>query len=257
MFLFVTPVAILLINSLAALLPAFFLLRYIYRQDQVEKEPPRLLFQLFLRGCLAALCALAVELVASQLLDGLVSSERSVYLYLEAFLVIAAVEEGAKLLFLHGRVWNERHFNYRFDGIVYSVFVSLGFAALENIFYVFGSGLSVALPRALLAVPAFAIEHNLMAACFGRNACPFRLNNGERTSVSAVKNIVAEACACLVRHTFNLDFNTSLTCKSKVFRFQNFPSCLTEIKVDIKLSCGGFAHIRRLFMLYILALFQI
>ena len=154
MFLFVTPVAILLINSLAALLPAFFLLRYIYRQDQVEKEPPCLLFQLFLRGCLAALCALAVELVASQLLDGLVSSERSVYLYLEAFLVIAAVEEGAKLLFLHGRVWNERHFNYRFDGIVYSVFVSLGFAALENIFYVFGSGLSVALPRALLAVPA-------------------------------------------------------------------------------------------------------
>ena len=144
----------LFIESLAALLPALFLLRYIYRQDRVEKEPARLLWQLFGLGCLSAVCALAGELAATEVLNGLVSAEHPLYLWLEAFVVIAAVEEGAKLFFLRRRTWNEPNFNYRFDGVVYAVFVSLGFAALENVLYVMGDGLSVALPRALLAVPA-------------------------------------------------------------------------------------------------------
>ena len=154
MFSVLPSVTALFVESLAALLPAFFLLRYIYRQDQVEKEPPRLLRQLFWLGCLSALCALALELVANRMLDAMVAPDDPRYVYLLAFLVIAAVEEGAKLFFLRRRTWDERHFNYRFDGIVYAVFVSLGFAALENILYILGNGLSVALPRALLAVPA-------------------------------------------------------------------------------------------------------
>ncbi len=52
------------------------------------------------------------------------------------------------------RTWKDPNFNYRFDGIVYAVFVSLGFAALENITYVLGYGLTTALLRALLAIPA-------------------------------------------------------------------------------------------------------
>ncbi len=153
MFSMLPSMTVLFFESLAALLPAIFLLRYIYRQDELEKEPPRLLLGLFGLGCLSALCALVLELLGSRLLDAVVSPDDPKYVYLLAFLVIAAVEEGAKLFFLHRRTWNERHFNYRFDGIVYAVFVSLGFAALENLFYVMGNGLSVALPRALLAVP--------------------------------------------------------------------------------------------------------
>ncbi|MBQ5566423.1 MAG: hypothetical protein IIT35_00995 [Oscillospiraceae bacterium] len=38
----------LLIHIVAAVLPAFLLLRYIYRHDTVEKEPPRLLGLLLL-----------------------------------------------------------------------------------------------------------------------------------------------------------------------------------------------------------------
>lgn len=153
MFSMLPSVTVLFIESLAALLPAFFLLRFIYRQDQVEKEPPRLLIQLFGLGAVSALCALVLELIANRLLDILVDPSDPKYVYLLAFLVIAAVEEGAKLFFLYNRTWEERHFNYRFDGIVYAVFVSLGFAALENALYILGHGLSVALPRAILAVP--------------------------------------------------------------------------------------------------------
>ena len=43
--------------------------------------------------------------------------------------------------------WRDPNFNYRFDGIVYAVFVSLGFAAFENISYVVGYGLTTAVAR--------------------------------------------------------------------------------------------------------------
>ena len=54
------------------------------------------------------------------------------------------------------------YFDEHFDGIVYAVCVGLGFAALENIMYVFSEEdwVSTAIVRALLAVPghyAFAI----------------------------------------------------------------------------------------------------
>ena len=59
-------------------------------------------------------------------------------------------------------------FNYRFDGVVYAVFVSLGFAAFENILYVFRYGLSVALPRALLAIPGHMGFAVFMGCFYGR-----------------------------------------------------------------------------------------
>ena len=64
------------------------------------------------------------------------------YTLVLAFAVVAVVEEGAKFAMLKRRTWNDMNFNYRFDGIVYAVFVSLGFAAFENIGYVLGYGLS-------------------------------------------------------------------------------------------------------------------
>lgn len=62
-----------------------------------------------------------------------------------AFLVVAVVEEGTKFFFLHQKTWHSPYFNYRYDAIVYAVFVSLGFAAFENVKYIFNYGLSVAL----------------------------------------------------------------------------------------------------------------
>lgn len=145
---------LILIYVLAALLPAFFLLRYIYKHDTVEKEPPRLLWKLFFLGVLSAIPACVLELIGGNVLEMFVEPENPVYSIVTAFLVVAAVEEGFKFLFLKRATWNNPNFNFRFDGVVYAVFVSLGFAAIENILYVFSYGLSVALPRALLAVPA-------------------------------------------------------------------------------------------------------
>lgn len=168
---FVFPALALLPNLvyfLSAVLPACFLLRYVYRHDTVEKEPAPLLLSLLGMGCLAALCSAVLEGVAELLLLFLVDPSGPVYTIALAFLIVAVIEEGTKLFFLHLRSWRHRAFNYRFDGVVYAVFVSLGFAALENIQYVVNYGLSVALPRALLAVPGHASFSVFMGVYYGR-----------------------------------------------------------------------------------------
>lgn len=52
--------------------------------------------------------------------------------------------------------------------MVYSAFVSLGFAAFENIKYVFSYGLSVVLPRALFAIPGHLGFSVFMGVFYGR-----------------------------------------------------------------------------------------
>ncbi len=152
----------------AALLPAIILLRYVYRLDTIEKEPAGLLFSLLVMGCLSALCSGILEGLADFFLRIVVSPDSPIYVVLLAFFVVAVVEEGTKLFFLKRRSWNHPAFNYRFDGVVYAVFVSLGFAALENVQYVANYGLSVALPRALLAIPGHLSFSIFMGIYYGR-----------------------------------------------------------------------------------------
>ena len=145
---------IMVIHLAAALLPALFLLVYIYRQDRVEKEPIGLLAVLFLLGMVAALCAGALESILGPVLGILVREGTILHTVLLAFVVVAMVEEGAKFFVLKRRTWKHPAFNYRFDAIVYAAAVSMGFAAYENVLYVFSHGLSTAAMRAVTAIPA-------------------------------------------------------------------------------------------------------
>ena len=159
---------ILLLYVLAAVVPALFLMRYIDRHDTIEKEPASLLGSLVLCGVGAALAASVVERVGEWILNSALSQSSPYYLLVLAFVVVGAVEEGAKLLFLKMRTWKDWNFTHLFDGVVYSAFVSLGFAAYENIRYVFSYGLSVALPRALFAIPGHLGFSVFMGVFYGR-----------------------------------------------------------------------------------------
>lgn len=159
---------IIFIHVLAAVIPAFFLLRYIYRHDTIEKEPPSLLISLIFQGVLAALCSIVLEKIGSLILNTNLSQDNPYYIIVFAFLVVAAVEEGTKLFFLKRRTWIDFNFSHMFDGVVYSAFVSLGFAAFENIKYVFSYGLSVALTRALTAIPGHLSFSVFMGVFYGK-----------------------------------------------------------------------------------------
>ena len=168
MIFYVPGLSVLAVYVLAAVLPAVFLMRYIYRKDTAEKEPPSLLLSLVFMGVLAALAAMVLERIGEGILNRTVSQYSRWYVILLAFLVVGAAEEGCKLFFLKRRSWWDPNFNYRFDGVVYAVFVSLGFAAFENVLYVFRYGLSVVLPRALLAIPGHMGFAVFMGCFYGR-----------------------------------------------------------------------------------------
>lgn len=153
MFLLNIMADVFFIYLLAAVLPAVILLIYIYRQDTIEKEPPELVAKCIGMGAAAALVSIILEEIGENILNAIIKPENPHYEIFLAFVVVACVEEGTKLFFLYKATWRNPNFDYRFDGIVYAVATSLGFAALENIGYVFNYGITVAPTRALLAIP--------------------------------------------------------------------------------------------------------
>lgn len=187
----------------AAVFPAIVLMKYIYKQDAIESEPRGLLIQLILAGAISIIPVVLLETVGQYLL-GLIFNPTSVlYSVLLMFFVVAPVEEGCKYYFLKKRTWNHPAFNYRFDGVVYAVFVSLGFAALENIGYVMQFGLSVAVTRAIFSIPAHMAFAVFMGAFYGRaKVCEV---NGDVTCVK--RNIRTGLFLAILLHGF---FNACL-----------------------------------------------
>lgn len=141
---------------IAAVLPVAILIYYIYYKDPV-KEPPMQLVRGFGYGLIAAVIAVVVEVLLQVV--GIVSAEpdgvlSSINL---AFVGAAIPEEAAKLLMLWLLLRKNRHFDEYFDGVVYAASIGLGFAAIENVGYLFGNidqWLGVAVMRGIFSVPA-------------------------------------------------------------------------------------------------------
>ena len=152
----------------AAVLPAAFLLYRVYKMDTIEKEPWSILRKLLLWGALSGIPAALVESLLTGLVGNLLEKGTLLYNFIFGFIVAALVEESFKFFFLYKFTFKSPHFNYRFDGVVYAVFVSMGFAILENVLYVFQGGLGVAVSRALLALPLHAACGVYMGIAYGQ-----------------------------------------------------------------------------------------
>ena len=152
----------------AAVLPAAFLLYKVYKMDTIEKEPWSILRKLLLWGALSGIPAALVESLLTGVVQNLLQEGTLLYNFVFGFIVAALVEESFKFFFLYKFTFKSPHFNYRFDGVVYAVFVSMGFAILENVLYVFQGGLGVALSRALLALPLHAACGVYMGIAYGQ-----------------------------------------------------------------------------------------
>lgn len=151
----------------AAVVPAVFLLIRVYRADRLEPEPSGLLLSLILRGVFATVIAMVLEELGSALLGSVYAENSLPYNVIMYFVIVAFSEEGAKYILLRRRTWRSDAFNCQFDGVVYAVFVSLGFALWENIHYVLAYGLSTAIARAVTAVPGHACFGVFMGAWYG------------------------------------------------------------------------------------------
>ena len=151
----------------AAVIPALILLIQVYRADRLEKEPLGLLLSLVGLGIVSTFLAEITEYVGELLLSVLFVPDSLIYNLLLYFIVVAGSEEGFKYLVLKKRTWRSPAFDCQFDGVVYAVFVSLGFALWENLAYVFAYGMGTAVARALTSVPGHACFGVFMGAWYG------------------------------------------------------------------------------------------
>ena len=151
----------------AAVIPAVFLMIRVYRSDRLEAESPRLLWQLVKAGILSSLLALLEERIGSAILNRLVEPNTVLYNAILYFVIVAIAEESSKYLLLRRSSWRTPEFNCQYDGVVYAVFVSLGFALWENISYVMNYGFSTALVRAVTAIPGHACFGVFMGVFYG------------------------------------------------------------------------------------------
>ncbi|MBQ9285890.1 MAG: PrsW family intramembrane metalloprotease [Bacteroidaceae bacterium] len=141
----------------AALLPAVVLMILILIRDKEQPEPP---FQLARGVFFGVLSAFGSLLISMPLLSsGLIPTgyTNSIEALLHSFGIAALPEELSKLFFLWLLLRNNKYFDEHLDGIVYAVCIGLGFAAFENIQYVFNAGddwAMTAILRGLLSVPA-------------------------------------------------------------------------------------------------------
>ncbi len=147
-----------------ALSPVAIIAFYIYFRDKYEREPIGQLIIALIAGCLVPIPVLFIGQYLNLLL---IDGAEKWNAFWNAFVVAGFNEELFKFIFLFILFWFNKNLNEKFDGIVYAVFISLGFAAVENVIYVINYGESVGYSRALLSVPAHALFGVTMGFYFG------------------------------------------------------------------------------------------
>jgi RsiW-degrading membrane proteinase PrsW (M82 family) len=166
-----------------AIAPGLGICFYIVAKDQYNKEPRRFLVMSFILGVLSAFPASIIETIfgLNHLFEHSILAAA-----LMAYPVVALAEEGSKYFMVRRYAFNKKEFDEPFDGIVYAIMVGMGFATIENIFYVMEFGLGVAILRALLSVPAHATFAVIMGYYMGEAKFAVTLEQRRRLLIKAV-----------------------------------------------------------------------
>lgn len=168
----------------AAIAPALWLLFTIYYKDRAQPEPAKWLLKAFFFGILSAFLSLLISIPTGVLLEDTQIHSSIGESIADAFLLAAIPEELAKFIMLWLLLRKNPYFDEHFDGIVYAVCVGLGFAALENVYYLFGgiedfSWISIGVTRALVSVPAHYFFAILMGYYY--SICHFGIDRSLKT----------------------------------------------------------------------------
>lgn len=146
----------------AAISPGIALLCYIYLKDRYHAEPVPVVVKMFLFG---VLIVIPVMVLQSMFVPGVGPSSLAY-----SFILSAGLEEFFKWFILYYLIFKHAEFDEPYDGIVYATAVSLGFATMENIFYVLlhDADFSFLMIRAFLPVSGHAIFGVVMGFYLGK-----------------------------------------------------------------------------------------
>jgi RsiW-degrading membrane proteinase PrsW (M82 family) len=124
---------------LFGILPSLIWLSYYLTKD-LHPEPKRMILKIFFWGALITLPVFFVQIGLTYLLNkiNLSSSMGSMtYSVIYWFLIIAFSEEFFKYLVVKAKVVNSPHLDEPIDVMLYMIVAALGFAAIENVLYLF------------------------------------------------------------------------------------------------------------------------
>lgn len=193
---------------IAALAPVAVLLWQILRRDAANPEPPRMLAKAFLYGMISTAVTFVLLPFTEALGDLIVLNDTALSVaFKQAFFSAALPEEGAKLLMLWLLLRNNPYFDERFDGIVYAVCVGMGFAAVENVLYLFNnydSWLSVGIVRALFAVPGHFFDAVIMGYYYSHYHFGTRRNPATKALILAAP-VVAHGIYDGILFSYSID----------------------------------------------------
>lgn len=145
----------------ASLAPSIALLCFFYLKDKYNSEPFGMVFRSFIYGVLLVFPVLVIQFAFQE--EGLLTSPIS-----QAFILAAFFEEFFKWFILFYIFYKHAEFNQHYDGIVYGVSIALGFATMENVFYLLAYGVDQAFYRAILPVSSHALFGVIMGYYLGK-----------------------------------------------------------------------------------------
>ena len=215
-----------------ALAPALAIALYIYWKDINEKEPISYLIGFFLLGALTCIPAGITNGIGGSVLGfehG--QSHDIVRSFFMAFFVVGLGEELFKFLALMFVAFRMKNFNEPFDGIVYSVMIGLGFASLENVFYVFDGGIGVAFMRTLTAVPMHAALAIIMGYHVGLAKFQREENRIDRAILGLIYAILIHGA-----YDFFLFQNASILLTMMVFPLMGWAFFLSRKSIKLHLA---------------------
>ncbi|MCA1030543.1 intramembrane metalloprotease PrsW [Bacillus timonensis] len=146
----------------AGIAPGLALLSYFYLKDKYDTEPISSVIRSFIFGALLVFPIMFIQYVIE--VEGVFNSNFS-----QAFISSSLLEEFIKWFVLIYTVYQHVDFDEHYDGIVYGAAVSLGFASVENIMYLFSYGVQFAVGRALLPVSSHALFGVIMGYYLGKS----------------------------------------------------------------------------------------
>ena len=144
--------------------PGIFIMIFIYNLDANNKEPLWLLAISFILGAMN----LHIDVDILEYIFTFINVENNFIRIGEEALSIAITEEVLKFLVVILILYPNKNFDEPFDGIVYSVFVGMGFATAENLTFVLQGSTATAVFRMLSAVPAHFVFAVIMGYWLGK-----------------------------------------------------------------------------------------
>lgn len=250
---------------LLATLPIILICLYIYNKDK-NKEPAKLLLKLFFFGilsCILVVCVIELIFVFIPSINKDMNQMNFIEILIYSFIIVALVEEFCKWLMVYKIGYNNKEFDEVYDIIVYSVFVSLGFAFLENLLYVLlNNSVSVGILRGLLSVPGHACDAIFMGYYLSI-AKRYRKNNDKQNEkkniyksilIPALLHGIYDFCIFSGQNIFIIIFfvfvinlyiisirklKETASITTKISYKNNFcPNCGTKIQGNFCSNCG-------------------